>query len=255
MLEGAITSYIDVAQVVLYGFWIFFAGLIFYIRREDKREGYPLDSDRSTYVRVQGFPAMPEPKTFLLAHGGTQVAPRDEEDTRELAAEPVAAFPGAPLEPTGDGMGAGVGPGAWAERADTPDMTWEGQPRIVPLRVATEHSVSPKDANPVGMTVLGADGEAAGTCTDVWVDLTEPHVRYLEVAVDGAGQVLLPIYFAKIHGGAGEIRVAAILAEHFANVPKLASPDQVTLREEDQICAYYGGGTLFAEASRREPIL
>ena len=34
------------AQVVLYAFWIFFAGLILYLRREDKREGYPLESDR-----------------------------------------------------------------------------------------------------------------------------------------------------------------------------------------------------------------
>ncbi len=35
-MRGAITSYIDVAQVVLYAFWIFFAGLIFYLRREDR---------------------------------------------------------------------------------------------------------------------------------------------------------------------------------------------------------------------------
>lgn len=38
---GAITSYIDVAQVTLYVFWIFFAGLLFYLLRENKREGYP----------------------------------------------------------------------------------------------------------------------------------------------------------------------------------------------------------------------
>ena len=31
METGAITSYIDVAQVVLYAFWIFFAGLIYWI--------------------------------------------------------------------------------------------------------------------------------------------------------------------------------------------------------------------------------
>jgi photosynthetic reaction center H subunit len=39
---GAITSYIDIAQVVLYLFWIFFFGLIIYLHREGKREGYPL---------------------------------------------------------------------------------------------------------------------------------------------------------------------------------------------------------------------
>ena len=45
MIRGAITSNIDVAQVVLYAFWIFFAGLVFYLRREDRREGYPLESE------------------------------------------------------------------------------------------------------------------------------------------------------------------------------------------------------------------
>ena len=45
MIRGAVTGYIDVAQLVLYAFWIFFVGLIFYLRREDKREGYPLESD------------------------------------------------------------------------------------------------------------------------------------------------------------------------------------------------------------------
>ena len=43
MIRGAITSNIDVAQVVLYAFFVFFAGLIFYLRREDRREGYPLE--------------------------------------------------------------------------------------------------------------------------------------------------------------------------------------------------------------------
>jgi photosynthetic reaction center H subunit len=67
-----LTSYIDVPQMVLYAFWIFFAGLIWYLRREDKREGYPLESDRGGNVKVQGFPAMPEPKTFRLPHGGSR---------------------------------------------------------------------------------------------------------------------------------------------------------------------------------------
>ena len=57
MGTGAITSYIDVAQVALYSFWVFFAGLIYYLRREDKREGYPLVSDRSDQIRVTGFPS------------------------------------------------------------------------------------------------------------------------------------------------------------------------------------------------------
>ena len=42
---GAITEYVDVAQVVLYVFWIFFFLVIFYLHTENKREGYPLVTD------------------------------------------------------------------------------------------------------------------------------------------------------------------------------------------------------------------
>ncbi|TNY03226.1 photosynthetic reaction center subunit H, partial [Escherichia coli] len=71
MQTGAITGYIDVAQLVLYAFWIFFAGLIVYLHRENKREGYPLESDRSRSISVQGWPAVPEAKTYRLANGET----------------------------------------------------------------------------------------------------------------------------------------------------------------------------------------
>ena len=35
MATGAITGYVDVAQIVLYVFWAFFAGLIYYLLREN----------------------------------------------------------------------------------------------------------------------------------------------------------------------------------------------------------------------------
>ena len=258
--SGDITGYIDVAQVVLYIFWAFFAGLIYYLHREDKREGYPLESDRSERsggrVVVQGFPAIPEPKTYLLTHGGTQVSPRNERDLREIKAKPVAPWLGAPLEPTGDPMADAVGPAAYAERMDTPDLTLEGHNRVVPLRVATDHSVASEDANPVGMTVVGGDGNTAGTVTDVWVDRSEAVARYLEVAVnDGGRHVLLPLNFARVNGAARTITVNSIYARHFAGVPGTREADAVTRREEDRICAYYGGGTLYADPARAEPWL
>ena len=37
MGTGAITQYVDVAQLVLWAFWIFFAGLIYYLVRENHR--------------------------------------------------------------------------------------------------------------------------------------------------------------------------------------------------------------------------
>ena len=121
MNRGAITGYFDVAQIVLYVFWIFFAGLVFYLHSEDKREGYPLESDRSLgRVRVQGFPAIPRPKYFKLTDGTTVQAPREEKDLRVIKARPLGPYLGAPLVPTGNPMVDGVGPASYAQRATIP---------------------------------------------------------------------------------------------------------------------------------------
>ncbi len=56
------TNNIDFAQIMVYAFWIFFFGLVYYLRREDKREGYPLISSRG---EVNGFPMTPGPKQFI----------------------------------------------------------------------------------------------------------------------------------------------------------------------------------------------
>lgn len=256
---GAITSQIDVAQVAIYMFWGFFAGLIYYLLRENKREGYPLDSDRSGRIAVQGFPAIPPAKTYLLPHGGgTQTAPRKEQDTRSLAAKPLERFPGAPLQPTGNPMLSGVGPGAWAERSDKPDLATDGRPRLVPLKSNSAFHIESRDPDPRGMKVIGADGAIGGTVTDVWVDRSEALIRYLEVetpTAEGTRQVLLPINFTKIEGARRHVKVKAILSTHFKDVPSLKSPTEVTRREEDRICAYYGAGTLYATADRGEPLL
>lgn len=255
MNTGAVTGYIDVAQIVLYAFWIFFAGLIIYLRKEDKREGYPLESDRSGSIKVQGFPAMPTPKTFHLAGGGTVQAPRAEHDSRPIAAKPSGAHMGAPLVPSGNPMLDAVGPAAYAERAQIPDHTIDGSPLIVPVRSAPGFAICGRDPDPRGMSVYGADQERGGVVSDIWVDRAEPQIRYLEVQTAGERRVLLPMTFAKIDGRRNCVNVLAILGQQFSRVPGTASPDQVTRREEDQIAAYYAGGKLYATPARAEPYL
>lgn len=274
-MTGAITGYIDVAQLALYAFWLFFLLLVLYLHREGKREGYPLLTDSHRNVRVVGFPDLPDTKEYLMPHGQDSVmAPRQDPPEYEVAATPLDNNFGAALHPTGDPMRDGVGPAAWAIRPQVPDMTIDGKPKIVPMRVATDFAVSEHDPDPRGKAVYGLDGEKAGEVVDLWVDRAEPQVRYLEVAcsgfqtssVDAAGfegsggetasrRVLLPITLARVSGKDGTVRVRSIKAEHFANVPTLASPDQITLQEEDQVCAYYGGGTLYATAERTEPLI
>lgn len=258
MGTGAITGYIDVAQVTLYVFWFFFAGLIFYLRREDKREGYPLVSERSEHVLVQGFPAMPSPKTFLLRSGHTYQAPPGHVDERELKAVPREPWPGAPLEPTGNPMIDGIGAASYALRENVPELTAEDQARTVPLRVATDFAVAAEDVSPIGMAVFGADGIKAGIVTEIWIDRSEPMIRYLETTLslpEGPRTVLVPMNFCRMKKARGEIHVAAILASQFADVPALASPDEITAREEDKITGYFGGGTVYATPQRAEPII
>jgi photosynthetic reaction center H subunit len=255
MNTGSITDYIDVAQIALYVFWIFFAGLIIYLRREDKREGYPLESERSSgRVTVQGWPAIPAPKTFTLHDGTVRKAPRAEKDLRTILAKPMSAALGSALQPTGDPMLDAVGPASFAERATVPDHLLDGSPMIVPLRIARGFTVSAKDPDPRGMKVYGADREVGGVVSELWVDRAEPQIRYLEVDT-GARRVLLPMTFAKVDGGRRRVNVKSILSSQFASVPKLGSPDQITRREEDQISAYYAGGHLYATASRAEPLI
>ena len=257
MGTGAITSYIDAAQIALYVFWIFFAGLIYYLHREDKREGYPLESDRSGgRVTVQGWPSVPPPRAHHLRDGRVVMSPGFRVSNQVLGGSPSWKHLGAPLEPIGDPMLAAIGPGAYADRADIADTTVDGELRIVPLRSAPGFEVADRDPDPRGLPVIGADGVVAGTVRDLWVDRAEVLFRYLEVEVPvegGSRRVLLPVNFARI--STRQVRVRSILAEHFARIPATRSPTAVTLLEEDKIMGYYGGGTLYATPSRQEPLL
>jgi photosynthetic reaction center H subunit len=288
MGTGAITGYIDVAQLVLYAFWIFFFTLIFWLHRETKREGYPLEQHGENKPGLAGWPDMPPPKTFVLPHGqGTRTVPRTApEPQRHLALKECAS--GFPVEPTGNPMADGLGAASWAIRPQAPDLTHEGVPKIQPLRRLPDWTLEERDPDPRGQPVYGVDGELGGTVVDVWMDLSEPQIRYLEVEVgassaapapgglggdagnpavggqpgavpggapSAARRVLLPINFARISGRDGSVRVKSITSKHFADVPVTANPDQVTLQEEDQITGYYGGGHLYALPSRTEPLL
>jgi len=154
---------IDFAVISVFLFFAFFVSLIFYLRREDRREGYPLEEDSNGLVRTGGgflFTALP--KTFHLQNGGTVTVPNKNRDRRAIAARRTSVSPGSPSVPTGNPLVDGVGPGSYAERAKVPDRTAHGDPKIVPMRVATNFSIAKGDPDPRGMLVLGADNAVAG---------------------------------------------------------------------------------------------
>lgn len=261
MGKGAITQYVDVAQMVLYVFWVFFAGLIFYLIYESKREGFPLESDRpdGSVKREPGILPMPRVKTYRTQFHGNFDAPHE----RDLAEPPVAgerAAPatGMPFEPTGNPMTSGIGPGAFTRRTDAPDRTAEGEIKIVPLSQAPGFSLVEGDPDPRGMPVVGCDNESGGTVTEVWIDRSEHMVRFLEVRTHGGRHVMLPITFARVINDrvvGREVLVRSILGRQLEDVPPIRNSSQITLLEEEKVMAYFGAGTLFATPGRREPLL
>ena len=243
----------DLAQLALYLFWLFFAGLIYYLQTENMREGYPLEDDDGNPAGNQGPFPVPDPKTFNLPHGrGKVTVPDMKPENRELALQRGTSA-GAPHSPTGDPMADGVGPASWAPRRDEPELDGHGHPKIVPMAIKPEFFVNGgRDAR--GMPVVSADKQVVGTVTDLWIDFPEQLVRYLQFDLaSGKGTRLVPITLVRIKSD--HVMVKSLFAAQFDGVPAMASTEQITKLEEEKICAYYCGGTLYAHPSRAEPLL
>lgn len=254
-MQGYVVGSIDVAALTLYAFALFFLCLVFYLRREDRREGYPLEDELTGAIETPGGPLHTgSTKSFLLPFDqGVVTAPTQGREPVELAgAERRENFGGAPYSPTGTGLPIGIGPGAFADRAKRPDVDAHNRPRIVPLAASEDIAVSSKDRDPRGMTVYGADGLKAGTVTDLWVDCAEHVIRYLEVNT-GTGTVLAPMAMAVIRRGA--VVIDALNAADFAGAPKPSAGGTITRYEEERVIGYFGAGYLYANAERQEPWL
>ncbi len=178
----------------------------------------------------------------------------------ELKAVPADNYNGSPIIPTGNPMVDGLGPAAWANRADTPDVTVTGRAKIVPMRTDAAYTIASNDPDPRGLPVIAADKQVAGMVVDIWVDRSEPQVRYYEVQLAGTEERrLLPAGYVQWPNfglwGNDRLLVKSISAPQFRDVPTTKRDDVITLLEEDKIMAYYAGGHLYATAGRAEPLL
>ena len=144
----------------------------------------------------------------------------------DIKAVPVDGFNGSPLIPTGNPMIDGVGAAAWADRADEPDRTFHGAPKIVPMRLDPTFSVAKGDPDPRGLPVEAVDKVVAGTVIELWVDRAEPQVRYYEVQLSGTERrIMLPAGFVQWPNfglwGNDRLLVKSITAAQFADVPAI----------------------------------
>jgi photosynthetic reaction center H subunit len=241
-------SNFDLAQLSLYLFWAFFIGLIIYLQRENMREGYPLENESGEPTSNQGPFSPADKKTFKLPHGRGDVSvPNGDGDKRDLKLEQKNVASGSPLFPTGDPMDDGLGAGAWAERRDVPELDAHGNPKLQPMKSLKGFNVS-AGRDPRGMDVVAADGEKVAVVSDLWIDVPEQLVRYLEIELNDKSKRLLPVPLSKINKTV--VDVHSLYGKHFPKVPKNKKTTEVTLLEEEKISAYYTGGKLYAAYDR-----
>ena len=247
----------DLASAAIWLFWIFFAGLVYYLQTENMREGYPLADDDGSPSSGPGIFPTPKDKTFHLRDGrGELTVPSGQNaDRSKLALAQSSNSAGSPYVPTGDPMADGVGPAAWAPRRDIPELDAHGHVKIRPMASLDDFHVS-AGRDPRGLAVVGGDREVVGRVIDMWVDVPEQMVRYLTVDLnpEGSGKTrLIPMNMAKI--SSDRVTVRSLYAHNWEGVPTTKSADQVTLLEEDQITAYYAGGTLYATPERSGTVI
>ena len=253
--RGAITEHVDGVVVIFWAFALFFGTLCWYLRSQDKLEGYPME-DPTLPERAGpavGFPPPPPPKTYRLPDGGTVTLP-NRVSPPEVPLRHLHPFPGSAWVPTGvNPMRDPIGPASFTLRRDEALALDSGEKlQLVPLRAAgQEWHVQGGDADARGLPVVCRDGEVAGHVRDLWVDQGVKILRYLEVELTGGGRRLMPIFYADVSPKFRHVKTRSIYAAQFADVPTLRDPDRVTAREEDRICAYFASGKLFADGVRR----
>jgi photosynthetic reaction center H subunit len=266
MNAAYIVGTFDVAELAFLLFLGFFVTLVFYLNKESRREGYPLEDEVSGAVENDNRLFDGDKKTFQLPHGrGTYVPENVARDDVAIPAVQAFRSHGAPFVPTGDPLADGVGPAAYANRAKYPDLTFDGRPRIVPIAQSHELVIADSDPTLIGWPVVAADKQTVGKVSDIWVDQAEHIIRYLEVETTGGKKVLAPMAVAVVHGNSllakilpttseeqEFVEIDAITAAQFDGVPALETAGIVTRFEEDRIQAYFGGGYMYATPERAE---
>ncbi|MEL6571155.1 MAG: photosynthetic reaction center subunit H [Pseudomonadota bacterium] len=239
---------VDLASVAIWGFWIFFAGLIIYLQTENMREGFPMvDDDGSPASRDAGLP-VPKDKTFELRDGrGSISVPSGQNQERpNLAIAQTSEAGGWPMEPTGDAMVDGVGPASWVARRDVPELDAHGHAKIKPMSSLDDFKVS-AGRDPRGLPVVGGDGEVAGRIIDMMIDVPEQMVRFLVIDLnpEQSGETrLIPMNMARI--GADRVVVKSLHAHRWNGIPQAKSVAEVTLLEEEKVMAWFGGGAMYS---------
>lgn len=242
----------DLASLAIWLFWGFFAVLIYYLQTENMREGFPFENEDGSKAANQAIYPLPKPKTFLLPLGrGTVTVPSAENEAAhrrtDLKLVPSGSE-GFPLVPTGNPMLDGVGPASWVPRRDEPELDAHGHAKIQPMAQVAGMAVS-AGRDPRGLPVQAGDLEVVGRVKELWIDVPEQLVRYIEIDLNSGSSRLIPMTMAKIW--ADRVRVNALTSDLFDGIPATKSLTSVTKLEEEKISAYVASGWMYAKGRKR----
>lgn len=240
---------------------------VYYAPRRDEVEP-DIGPDRA--VPASPFPGAPlvpvgdplvaavGPASFVLREDRPDLTSEDDIKLRPMRMLPeheIAEFDADPrgFEVVGaDGVPVGTVEDLWIDRSEM--MVRYFEVRLDP-EIAAAATVEPHEGVEVAAVAVAADTTGDGEVDTAAVAATaEPAV--VEAPVTHAIEtVLMPMNTATLSPMYGQISTPSILGAQFANVPRLKSPDQITLLEEDKIMAYFAGGELYATPARSEPLL
>lgn len=247
----AVLGDIDVAFLCVVAFVAFFIGLVYYLRQEDKREGFPMvqihGGRHVEIVTREGWPELPAPKTFRLPHGhGTVTVPR--RDAPEIPDDVEGrVMIGEGLRTDGNPLDIGLGAAAYqADKPDFPDLNYRGEPKIVSLDRTPDFYILPGDPDPRGWPFLDKHGRRVGTITDLWFNKAEYFLRYFTYRVDDTGEELIaPSFFCIVDIRDRTVRARTLIGEDLLRAPVKAG-EVITWVEEDRVNGYFAGGIPFA---------
>ena len=208
----------DLASAAIWGFWLFFALLVYYLQTESMREGYPLEDETEHGAAREGLFSLARDKTFKLPHGRGEVVcafgpARGPRPIWRLSGR--RCLPGRPIfRPVIRWLTVlALHPGHRA--ATCPSWTRMATSRSSRCR-SWQISASAAGRDPRGKAVVAGDGEVVGRVIDMWVDVPEQLVRYLTVDLnpEGSGKTrLIPMTMARIKSD--RVTVRSIYATQF----------------------------------------
>ena len=105
-----------------------------------------------------------------------------------------------------------------------------------------------QDADPRGMAVFDWRLNRVGRVSELWIDRGIKVIQLLEVELDAASggtRVLVPIHHTVIREASRRVRVTALWAHQFAEIPMPARLDVITGQEEERLNAYFAAGRFF----------